>query len=213
MAFRAALKAAAGFPEDDRRRGLALNGLATALLAQGQHEMAEETVGQAVEFWRQAPGGALPLATALHLLAAVQQRKGDPRAARVTLARALTLREAQLPADHPALRLTRKSLAALPAGENTAAPAVERRPLYSLHVASLKSASLAKAEWARLQREHGAQLQGLTMALEQADLGTRGVYQRVMAGAFTARGKAEALCQALQKKGQYCQVVLRGTKS
>lgn len=220
QAYQAALKAASDFAANDQRRGLALNGLTTALLGQRDHGAAAPLVKEALDFWAQTPATAAPhLATALHHLAGLQQIKGDDAAALETLKRALALRQESLPADHPALQLTRKSMAALTGsgeaaeGSQAGATPTDGKALYALHLASMKSVKLAEAEWARLQRDHGAQLKDLPFTLQQADLGTRGIFQRVMAGRFAARNKAAALCQALQRKGQYCQVVAQSPSS
>lgn len=112
--FRAALREAAAFDKSDERRGITLNHLATTLNAQRRYGNAEPVLLQAMTVWdEQPPSNALHLATTLHHLAGIYHARGDYEAAAEPLVRALTIRERYLPADHPALRHTRKSYAAL----------------------------------------------------------------------------------------------------
>ena len=112
--FRAALREASIFEKADERRGITLNHLATTLNAQRHYGNAEPVLLQAMAVWdEQPPSNELHLATTLHHLAGIYHARGEFEAAAEPLVRALAIRERFLPADHPALRHTRKSMAAL----------------------------------------------------------------------------------------------------
>jgi len=175
-------------------------------------------------------------ATALHGLAGLYYARGEIEAAEPLLERALAIREKALDAEHPALLQTRKSLATLkrtkgrqggtkpaagtpaaPKAQTTAKPAENAPPPpptakpggYAIHLASLRTVAGAERQWAELQAAFPALLGGLPLALAPADLGKRGVFQRVLAGSFARRAEAGDLCARLKAKNQYCTVVRR----
>lgn len=75
--------------------------------------------------------------------------------------------------------------------------------------ASLKSEDNAKIAWERLKDAHPSDLAALSLTIERADLGERGVFYRVQGGPFADRAAAEELCEALKAKQQDCLVVVR----
>lgn len=79
----------------------------------------------------------------------------------------------------------------------------------AVHLASLKSVAAAQEQWKELRQAHPRLLQGLDLALQEADLGDRGVFQRVLAVNFADQASARALCDKLKAKKQYCTVVKR----
>ena len=229
--FRAALRETASFDATDDRRGVTLNHLATALNAQRRYRDAEPLLRQARAIWEKAPPkNQLHLASTLHLQAGILHARGDGEAAASLLKRVLAIRERNLPPEHRAIRHTRESLAALgqpvakapakPPGKPTAVarPAQAERVLpkaaspaapgrFALHLASLKSVAGANKAWNALKSKHGPVLDDLGLILQPADLGTRGTFQRVLAGPVARKAEARALCRRLEAAGQYCAVV------
>lgn len=74
-----------------------------------------------------------------------------------------------------------------------------------VQLGAYKTEAEAKSEWARLQKKFPA-LKGLSMRLQSADLGPRGVYHRLQVG---VKGEAQAkdVCGALKAGGAACLVV------
>lgn len=92
-----------------------------------------------------------------------------------------------------------------------AAPAPEPAPAavsgYRIQLASVQKESEVDGEWARLKKRIGAPLDGLDLHVEQADLGTKGIYHRLQAGPFADRAAAIAACEAVKSGGSDCLVV------
>ncbi len=78
---------------------------------------------------------------------------------------------------------------------------------FLVQLASLKDKKLVGGEWVRLQKAFPKLLAGKKLVLQEADLGGRGVYQRIRAGYFADQKSAAAFCQALKAKNQACIVV------
>ncbi len=227
--FEAALEAAEGFAPGDPRLGLTLTGLGTVLNGLGDYAAAEPLFERALTIWEGSPPESeLHRATALHGLAGVHYARGEIETAAPLLERALAIREKALAAEHPAVLQTRKSLATLkrakgrqgqatPKAQSAAkpaetapAPASTSKPSsYTLHLASLRTVAGAERQWAELQVAFPALLGGLPVALAPADLGERGIFQRVLAGSFARRAEARDLCAQLEARDQYCTVVRR----
>jgi cell division protein FtsN len=91
-----------------------------------------------------------------------------------------------------------------------AAPVALAPGLY-VQLASLPSADDAAATAGRLERSHADVLAGLRPTVQQADLGTRGIWYRVLVGPFESADRAHWLCDALrsQPKPADCLVVPR----
>ncbi|HLY46017.1 MAG TPA: SPOR domain-containing protein [Stellaceae bacterium] len=73
-----------------------------------------------------------------------------------------------------------------------------------LRLASLRSAEAARDEWARLKRDNADLLGKLTAVAIRTDLGDKGIYYRVEAGAFSDAGAAERLCGELKRRQLGC---------
>ena len=82
---------------------------------------------------------------------------------------------------------------------------------YAAHLASLKSVAGAKKQWADLQTAHPDLFGDLSLAVVAADLGDRGVYQRVLAQSFESRAAAQDFCAKVKARApqQYCVAVKR----
>lgn len=87
------------------------------------------------------------------------------------------------------------------------AQAAAAGPGVRIQLAAFKSAAVAREAWARLQKRHPDALQGLTLTVQQADLGASGVFYRVQAGPFATRKAAEAVCAQLKQRNQPCLIV------
>lgn len=77
---------------------------------------------------------------------------------------------------------------------------------YRVQLAALKSEADAKTAWKRLAAKYPDVLGSLSLHLEKADLGTKGIYYRVQAGPFTDKNAARDICAKLKAKGQQCLV-------
>lgn len=80
---------------------------------------------------------------------------------------------------------------------------------FTVHLASYRSLARAERGWRLLQEIFPRLLGDLEFATEAVDLGARGLFQRVLTGPFTERATAEALCDRLESRKQYCRVVKR----
>lgn len=100
--------------------------------------------------------------------------------------------------------------AAVPATAVAPEPAPSSPPLASsfrIQLASVPNEGDVASEWTRLKKRVGAPLANLELHIEQADLGTKGIYHRLQAGPFVTRGEAVAACQAVKAAGGDCLVV------
>jgi cell division protein FtsN len=75
-----------------------------------------------------------------------------------------------------------------------------------IQLGAYKSEADAKNDWARLQKKHVDALKGLSMRLEKADLGAKGVFYRLQAGT-PALARAKEICATLQSNKAACIVV------
>ncbi len=84
-----------------------------------------------------------------------------------------------------------------------------REGAFAVHLASFRSVARAKRGWRQLQDAFPKLLGGLSLTLEQTDLGDRGIYQRVLTGPFAEHANAGMLCAYLKARAQFCRVVRR----
>ncbi len=77
---------------------------------------------------------------------------------------------------------------------------------YRVQLASLKSQADANKAWRRLSAKYPDILGPLSLHLEKADLGAKGIYYRVQAGPFTEKAAARDICAKLKAKKQQCLV-------
>jgi hypothetical protein len=78
---------------------------------------------------------------------------------------------------------------------------------FAVHLASLRSAEDARKEWRRLQQIYPELLGDMSLAVEEIDLGERGVFHRVLALPFPNKATALDICVQLLSEKQFCQVV------
>lgn len=101
-----------------------------------------------------------------------------------------------------------------PAAGNASAPAKEivKKPepgTYYIQLGSVKDRAAAAAEWKKLQKQFPEQLGSLTMRLQEADLGAKGVFYRIQGGTV-AQQAAKDICAAISaKRSGGCLVVSR----
>lgn len=78
---------------------------------------------------------------------------------------------------------------------------------YLVQISALRSEEAATEAWKRARRSNPDVFEGASMSIERADLGARGVFYRLRAGAFASRDTAADFCAALKSKGGDCIVV------
>jgi cell division septation protein DedD len=111
----------------------------------------------------------------------------------------------------PATATEIATAAALPADP---APAVQTTPAdsqtrhYLVQLASLPTEDAANTEADRLRKKYAAILQGTDISVRQADLGTKGIVQRVVVGPFDNFSDAKTRCNRFSAQKQACRVVV-----
>ena len=78
---------------------------------------------------------------------------------------------------------------------------------YLVQISALRSEAAATEAWQRARRSHPEIFSGASMSIERADLGARGVFFRLRAGAFGSREGASDFCDAYKSAGGDCIVV------
>ncbi len=157
------------------------------------------------------PEAESPLASAPQIAAAPEPPPAPAAPAAAPLPEPPAAPFAATPAATPA-----PPAASLPAPSETPAPQVAALPPatapagpYVVQLAALKSQDGARPAWGRLQKAHTALLSERELAIQEIDLGARGIFYRVQAGYFPDRASALELCTALKARGQDCLVVKR----
>ena len=95
--------------------------------------------------------------------------------------------------------------ATTPPAQTAAAPA--KNGSYKVQVASVPSQEQAEKEWAKMKSANSDLLGALTMSIQRADLGAKGVYYRIQAGPLADDAAAKTLCSSLQSRKIGCLVV------
>ena len=88
-----------------------------------------------------------------------------------------------------------------------AVPSTSLAKSVRIQLGSLRSKALAEREWKRLAGRHNVLLGALTLHVQQADLGARGVFYRVQAGPLVTVQAAREVCRQLESKKVGCIVV------
>jgi hypothetical protein len=88
----------------------------------------------------------------------------------------------------------------------TAKPAVSKSApgSYLLQIGAYKSETEAMAAWKTYQSKHAALLAGFSPDVQRADLGEKGVWQRLRIASFADKDAALALCERLKAQNGAC---------
>jgi cell division septation protein DedD len=77
---------------------------------------------------------------------------------------------------------------------------------YFVQLASVKSDQSAHTEWARLKKAHSELFDDLTLDVQRADLGDRGIFYRIRVGPFPNRATAQDMCAQIKAAKLACLV-------
>lgn len=80
---------------------------------------------------------------------------------------------------------------------------------YVVQIASMTSAEAARQHFELLRAENPGLLDDLTLNLEEANLGTRGIFYRVQLGPFPNQATAQDMCLQLEDQDIDCLVLRR----
>ena len=67
---------------------------------------------------------------------------------------------------------------------------------------------IAVQAWSRIQLKHEEVIGNLEPVIIEADLGSKGVYQRLRTGPFATTANAKSVCMQLRSRNQPCYVIL-----
>jgi cell division septation protein DedD len=107
----------------------------------------------------------------------------------------------------PGLEVPDPVAAATPIEASVAVATPSRGALSGSHVVQVgafRSDDDARAQWARMQSKLGDYADGMSIDVEAADLGARGVYHRLRVGPFFSSEEAKQYCAGLKDRGQDC---------
>jgi hypothetical protein len=76
-----------------------------------------------------------------------------------------------------------------------------------VHLASFRTTKAARREWARLKSRYPAQLTDLNLKIARVELGSQGIFYRVLTDPIEKGFSARRLCDSFQTTGQYCSFV------
>jgi cell division septation protein DedD len=75
---------------------------------------------------------------------------------------------------------------------------------FKIQLGAVRSEEAARIEWDKLRKTYAPVLGRLTLNIDKADLGVKGIYYRIQAGPFSDRAAADAACQELTKQKTPC---------
>jgi len=81
-------------------------------------------------------------------------------------------------------------------------------PQAGIHLASYKSEAQAERGWSQLRRAFGEVLGDRSHTVVRVDLGSKGVYFRLIAGPFDGNADAKAACKTLKSRQQFCEAAV-----
>lgn len=76
-----------------------------------------------------------------------------------------------------------------------------------VQLGAIKEESAAPKQWSQIQKANSDLLGGLSLDVQRADLGAKGIFYRLRAGSLDSKESAKALCQQLEARKQGCIVV------
>lgn len=131
-----------------------------------------------------------------------------PQVAAATPAPAPAPRPAPAPAPQPAAQASAQQQAALPPATEPVAPRAAAAPTgggsQMVQLAALRDEAGARTAWSRLQGNNGDLLGNLTLDIQRADLGDKGIFYRVRAKGLASAEEAKALCEKLKARDVGC---------
>ncbi len=80
---------------------------------------------------------------------------------------------------------------------------------FLVQVAALRSEAAADEAWGRFVSEDADLFSGAEKLVQRADLGAKGIFYRLRAGAFAERSDASTFCDTLKSRDKSCIVVAR----
>jgi len=83
--------------------------------------------------------------------------------------------------------------------KKSSAPIGDAGKAVYLQLGAVGSEAKAKSEWTRLSKKYAKDLKGLSLYVEKADLGKKGIFYRIKAGKVRDHATAEALCKSINK--------------
>lgn len=92
-------------------------------------------------------------------------------------------------------------------GEAAALQAPSTKAQYRIQLGAFRDEETAVREWGKISRSADAVVSGYEHFVQRADLGERGIFYRLRAGAFDGVGQARAACKALEARKIACIVV------
>ncbi len=78
---------------------------------------------------------------------------------------------------------------------------------YMVQLSALKTEDAAKAEWQRIIKQNGDVLGGLSMNIQRADLGAKGIFFRLRGAYLPDRKSAEGICAKLATRKVGCLII------
>jgi len=86
-------------------------------------------------------------------------------------------------------------------------PKQPMRPMFAIHLSSLRDEVGAEKEWRELQTTFPDLLEGQELIVRSVELPEQGTFYRVMSGPIGSYAKAEDLCAEFEAKERYCRPV------
>ena len=104
----------------------------------------------------------------------------------------------------PAARPDPPPAAAAPEATLGAGPATGA---FSVQLASVRDPASTQAHWDAVRAQHPDLFESLSLSVQRADLGEKGVYHRLRVGPFANRAAATRTCDSFKARGGSCLVV------
>jgi tetratricopeptide (TPR) repeat protein len=99
--------------------------------------------------------------------------------------------------------------AAIPAAPRAASATATASGNFKMQLGAFRAAALADQAWSDIQRKAAPLVESLDYTIEEADLGERGIYFRLQAGAFETAEAAKSRCNDFAARQIACIVVAR----